>query len=47
MPLYYNSEFKTKAKLNQRTLIQDVVDDVMFLKNDRANQATVSLLIIS
>ena len=33
LPLYYNSEFKTKSKFNQRTLMQDVVDDVLFLKN--------------
>lgn len=46
IPLYYNSEYKNKAKLNERTLIQDVVDDVIFLKNGpRANQTTVNLYV--
>ncbi len=45
LPSYYNSEFKTKSKYNQRTLMQDVVDDVIFLKNTPKsnNQSSVKI----
>ena len=42
IPQYYNSEYQSKSKFNERTLIQDVVDYVLFLKNaPKTNQATV------
>ena len=42
IPQYYNSEYQSKSKFNERTLMQDVVDDVLFLKNaPKTNQATV------